>query len=90
MGHLDEAIDDYTSALQFDPTLAARCMDGGWPGSRRVTYRSSTDISAAKTIQFKIVDDFTRMAYDKISIMGTSSSEDRCSVCLANERTANS
>ena len=61
MGQLDEAIDDYTSALQFDPTLAAALYGRGLARLKKGDVTgSSTDISAAKTIQLKIADDFTR------------------------------
>ena len=61
MGQLDEAIDDYTSALRFNQTLAAALYGRGLARLKKGDVTgSSTDISAAKTIQLKIADDFTR------------------------------
>jgi tetratricopeptide (TPR) repeat protein len=61
MGQFGAAIDDYSSALKFAPKLAsalygrglARLKSGDKAGSQ-------ADFSAAKTIQARISDDFTR------------------------------
>ncbi len=61
MGQLGAAIDDYSSALGFDPKLASALYGRGL-AKRKMgdNAGSDTDISAAKTIQAEIGDDFTR------------------------------
>jgi lipoprotein NlpI len=61
MGQLDAAIDDFDSALRFDPTLASALYGRGLAKFRKGDKAGSdTDISAAKTIQARIGDNFTR------------------------------
>ena len=61
MGQLGAAIDDYNSALGFDSKLASALYGRGL-AKRKMgdNAGSDTDISAAKTIQAEIGDDFTR------------------------------
>ena len=61
MGQLGAAIDDYNSALGFDSKLASALYGRGL-AKRKMgdNTGSDTDISAAKTIQAEIGDDFTR------------------------------
>jgi tetratricopeptide (TPR) repeat protein len=61
MGQFDTAIDDYNSALRFEPKLASALYGRGLAKLKKGDKSGSdTDISAAKTIQTKIDDDFTR------------------------------
>jgi tetratricopeptide (TPR) repeat protein len=61
MGQLDAAIDDYSSALRIDPKLASALYGRGLARLKKGDKAgSATDISAAKTIQARIGDDFTR------------------------------
>src|SRR5207248_1257061 len=60
MGQLGAAIDDYSSALRFDPKLASALYGRGLARLKQGDKAGSTDISAAKTIQAKIGEDFTR------------------------------
>jgi tetratricopeptide (TPR) repeat protein len=61
MGQLDAAIDDFNSALRFDPTLASALYGRGLAKFRKGDKAGSdTDISAAKTIQAPIGDNFMR------------------------------
>ena len=61
MGQPGAAIDDYSSALRFDPQLASALYGRGLAKLRRGdTAGSDTDISAAKRIQDSIASDFTR------------------------------
>ena len=61
MGQLGAAIDDYNSALRFDPKLASALYGRGLAKLKNGDKAGSdADISAAKTIQAEIGDDFTR------------------------------
>ncbi len=61
MGQFGTAIDDYNSALRFEPKLASALYGRGLAKLKKGDKAGSdTDISAAKTIQAKIGDDFTR------------------------------
>ena len=61
MGQLDTAIDDYNSALQLEPKLASALYGRGLAKLKKGDkIGSDADISAAKKIQAKIEDDFTR------------------------------
>jgi hypothetical protein len=61
MGKLDAAIDDYSSALRFDPKLASALYGRGLAKLKMGDKAGSdTDTSAARTIQAEIGDDFTR------------------------------
>jgi len=61
MGRHDAAIDDYDSALRFDPTLASALYGRGLAKFKKGDKAGSdTDISAAKTIQARIGDNFKR------------------------------
>jgi hypothetical protein len=61
MGQFDTAIGDYDSALRFEPKLASALYGRGVAKLKRGDkIGSDTDISAAKTIQAKIADEFAR------------------------------
>ena len=61
MGQLEAAIDDFDSALRFDPTLASALYGRGLAKFRKGDKAGGdADISAAKTIQAAIGDNFTR------------------------------
>ena len=61
MGQLGAAIDDYSSALRVDPKLASALYGRGLAKLKQGDKAGShSDISAAKTIQAEIGDDFTR------------------------------
>ena len=61
MGRLGAAIDDYSSALRFDPKLASALYGRGLAKlKQRDKVGGDTDIAAAKTIQASIGDDFAR------------------------------
>ena len=61
MGQLGAAIDDYSSALGFDPKLASALYGRGLAKLKQGDKAGSdTDISAATTIQAGIGDDFAR------------------------------
>jgi tetratricopeptide (TPR) repeat protein len=61
MGQLDVAIDDYDSALRSDPKLASALYGRGLAKLKKGDKAGSdTDISAAKTVQAKIGDQFAR------------------------------
>ena len=61
MGQFDSAIDDYNSALRFEPKLASALYGRGLAKLKKGDkVGSDTDIAAAKKIQAKIGDDFTR------------------------------
>jgi tetratricopeptide (TPR) repeat protein len=61
MDQLDAAIDDYTSAPRFDPKLASALYGRGLAKLKKGDKAGSdTDIAAAKTIQARIDNDFTR------------------------------
>ncbi|WP_454617294.1 tetratricopeptide repeat protein [Bradyrhizobium cenepequi] len=61
MGKFDAAIDDYSSALQLDPKLASALYGRGLARLKTGDKAgSNADIAAAKTIQLKIGNDFTR------------------------------
>jgi tetratricopeptide (TPR) repeat protein len=61
MGQFGAAIDDYSSALQFDPKLASALYGRGLARLKHGDIAGSdADFSAAKTIQARIGDDFTR------------------------------
>jgi tetratricopeptide (TPR) repeat protein len=60
-GQVAAAIDDYSSALGFDPKLASALYGRGLAKLKQGDkVGSDADISAAKTIQDNIGDDFTR------------------------------
>jgi Flp pilus assembly protein TadD len=61
MGQLGAAIDDYSAALRFDPKLASALYGRGLARLKNGDKAGSdADISAAKTIQARIGDDFRR------------------------------
>ena len=61
MGQFDTAIDDYNSALRFEPKLASALYGRGLAKLKKGDkVGSDADISAAKKIQAKIGDDFKR------------------------------
>jgi tetratricopeptide (TPR) repeat protein len=61
MGQFDTAIDDYNSALRFEPKLASALYGRGLAKLKKGDKVGSyADISAAKKIQAKIGDDFKR------------------------------
>ena len=61
MGQFGTAIDDYNSALRFEPKLASALYGRGLAKLKKGdNVGSDADISAAKTIQAKIGDEFTR------------------------------
>jgi tetratricopeptide (TPR) repeat protein len=61
MGQFDTAIDDYDSALRFEPKLASALYGRGVAKLKRGDkIGSDADISAAKTVQAKIADEFMR------------------------------
>ena len=61
MGQFDTAIDDYNSALRFEPKLASALYGRGLAKLKKGDKAGSDiDISAAKTIQAKIGDEFKR------------------------------
>jgi tetratricopeptide (TPR) repeat protein len=61
MGQLDAAIDDYNTALRFDPKLANALYGRGLAKLKKGDKAGSdADISAAKTIQAGIDEDFAR------------------------------
>jgi Flp pilus assembly protein TadD len=60
MGQFDTAIDDYNSALRFEPKLASALYGRGIAKLKRGDkIGSDSDISAAKTIHATIADEFT-------------------------------
>jgi hypothetical protein len=60
-GEVAAAISDYSSALQFDPKLSSALYGRGLAKLKQGDKAGGdTDISAAKTIQGNIGDDFTR------------------------------
>jgi TPR repeat len=61
MGQFDTVIDDYNSALRFEPKLASALYGRGLAKLKKGHKAGSDiDISAAKTIQAKIGDEFKR------------------------------
>jgi tetratricopeptide (TPR) repeat protein len=61
MGQFDAAMDDYNSALRFEPKLASALYGRGLAKLGRGNKAGGdTDISMAKTIQANIGDDFMR------------------------------
>ena len=61
MGQFGTAIDDYSSALRLAPKLAGALYGRGLAKLKQGDKAGGdTDISAAKTIQGNIGDDFTR------------------------------
>jgi tetratricopeptide (TPR) repeat protein len=61
MGQFDTAIDDYNSALRFEPKLASALYGRGLAKLKKGDkIGSDVDISAAKTIQERIADEFAR------------------------------
>ena len=61
MGQFDAAIDDYISALRFDPSQASALYGRGLAKLQRGDKAGGdTDVSAAKKIQPNIGADFTR------------------------------
>jgi tetratricopeptide (TPR) repeat protein len=61
MGQFDSAIDDYSSALRFDASLASALYGRGLAKRKKGDASGAdADIAAAKTIQAKIGDDFVR------------------------------
>ena len=61
MGQADAAIDDFSSALRVDPKLASALYGRGLARLKNGDKAGGdADISAARTIQAGIDDDFTR------------------------------
>jgi len=61
MGQPDAAIDDFSSALRFDPKLASALYGArDSPAQERRQAGGDADISAARSIQAGIDDDFMR------------------------------
>jgi len=61
MGQWDSAIDDYSSALRFDPKLASSLYGRGLAKLKKGdTAGGDADIAAAKAIEATIVGDFAR------------------------------
>ena len=61
MDQFDAAIDDFSSALRFDPKLASALYGRGLAKLKNGDKAGSdADISAAKTIQAEIGADFAR------------------------------
>ena len=61
MGQFDSAIDDYSSALRFEPKLASALYGRGLAKRKKGdSSGANADIAAAKTIRAKIGDDFAR------------------------------
>ena len=61
MGRLDAAIDDYNSALRFDPKLASALYGRGYARLKNGDQAGSdSDSAAAKAIDAGIGDSFTR------------------------------
>jgi Flp pilus assembly protein TadD len=61
MGQADAAIDDFSSALRVDPKLASALYGRGLARLKNGDKAGAdADISAAKTIQAGIDDDFAR------------------------------
>ena len=61
MGQADAAIDDFSSALRVDPKLASALYGRGLARLKNGDKAGGdADISAAKTIQAGIGDDFVR------------------------------
>jgi tetratricopeptide (TPR) repeat protein len=61
MGQWDLAIDDYSSALRFDPKMASSLYGRGLAKLRKGdTTGGNADIAAAKTIEADIVGEFAR------------------------------
>ena len=61
MGQWDSAIDDYSSALRFDPKLASSLYGRGLANLKKGdTSEGNSDIAAAKAIEANIVGDFLR------------------------------
>ena len=61
MGQLGAAIDEYSSALRFEPKLASALYGRGLAKRKMGDEAGSdADILAAKTIRAEIGDDFTR------------------------------
>jgi Flp pilus assembly protein TadD len=61
MGQLAAAIDDYNSALRFDPKLASALYGRGYARLKNGDRAGSdSDMAAAKTIDAEIGDNFAR------------------------------
>jgi hypothetical protein len=61
MGALDAAVEDYSSALTFDPKLASSLYGRGLARLKKGDMTGgNADISAAKEIRSTIVEDFLR------------------------------
>jgi tetratricopeptide (TPR) repeat protein len=61
MGQWDSAIADYSSALRLDPRLASSLYGRGLAKLKKGgTADGDADISAAKAIEAKIVEEFAR------------------------------
>ena len=61
LGQFESAIDDYSSALRFDASLASALYGRGLAKRKKGDASGAdADIAAAKTIQAKIGDDFVR------------------------------
>ena len=61
MGQFDSAIDDYNSALRFEPKLASALYGRGLAKRKKGdSSGADADIAAAKTIEAKIGNDFAR------------------------------
>ncbi len=59
MGEWDSAIDDYSSALQLDPTLASSLYGRGLAKLKKGDITGgNADVAAATRIDSKIVEDF--------------------------------
>jgi hypothetical protein len=61
MGAVDAAVEDYSSALTFDPKLASSLYGRGLARLKMGDMTGgNADISAAKAIRSTIVEDFLR------------------------------
>ena len=79
MDQFGTAIDDFSSALRFDPKLASALYGRGLAKLRNGDVAGSkADISAAKTIRAEIGDDFTRYGVQAVTrVFGECSSSER-------------
>jgi len=60
MGQWDSAIDDYSSALRFDPKLASALYGRGFAKLKNGDKTGAVDIAAAKAIEATIEGEFAR------------------------------
>jgi tetratricopeptide (TPR) repeat protein len=61
MGQLELAIEDYSSALRLDPKLASAFYGRGLAKLKKGdTAAGNADLAAAKTLEAKIADAFSR------------------------------